>query len=341
MTRGSTGVAEHAARVLVAVALLVSEAPALAVEASGVGEAAEELFQQGRRAMEAGDVARGCRLLEQSLAREDATGTLLNLALCHEKLGKLATASVEFRRVEERALAQAPPDPGRASFAQQHGEALKPKVAWLAFTLPSGATEPAGVEVRVDDRTIPRASWDAGTPLEPGDHPVRISGPGKAPFTTTVTIPATPGRTLVLLDTGAFVGGAGDRGSSRPGASMRSTLGWTAMGAGAGLVVTSAVLGIAAAASGSDATCPAPCVSTVAGEGTARVRNPDLVRAEGAYDRASVLATLSTGTALVGLAGLAVGAYLLFFPDGGAGRNPSAGARVGVGFGPTGVVGRF
>lgn len=42
---------------------------------------AESLFQQGKAAMTAGDYVKACPLLEASLGKERAVGTLLNLAL--------------------------------------------------------------------------------------------------------------------------------------------------------------------------------------------------------------------------------------------------------------------
>lgn len=324
---GSTSVAERAAAL--AIALAFAATPARAAEPDAT---AEELFQQGRRAMDAGDLAKGCRLLEQSLAAEDAAGTLLNLALCHEKLGRLVPAAAEFRRVEERALGASPPDTGRATFARQHLEAIRPKVAWLAFAWAPGVAEPAGVDVRVDGRELARADWESGAPLEPGDHAVRVTSPGGLLLATTVSIAPAPGRTLL------FLGGLGAAAThaATDAEATRRTIGWASLAAGGSLVLTSAVLGVLAATSARDTTCAAPCFTTIAGADGAPIRNPDLVAAESAYDRASVLATLATGTAVVGLAGLAVGSWFLF---GKPASTKTAGATVTVGLGA--VIGSF
>src|SRR5437762_8395146 len=58
--------------------------------------AAEALFEEGRQLLEGGHVDEACLKLKESYAQEAASGTLLNLALCHQIQGKMATAWAEF-----------------------------------------------------------------------------------------------------------------------------------------------------------------------------------------------------------------------------------------------------
>ena len=57
---------------------------------------AAKLFDEGRAAMKANDLARACDAFSKSHALEPALGTLMNFATCLEKQGKFATAWLRF-----------------------------------------------------------------------------------------------------------------------------------------------------------------------------------------------------------------------------------------------------
>ena len=61
---------------------------------------AHDLFDQGRALMEQKDYSRACKKFEDSrrLEVDGGGGTVLNLALCSEALGKTGTAWAEFPR---------------------------------------------------------------------------------------------------------------------------------------------------------------------------------------------------------------------------------------------------
>ena len=59
--------------------------------------AAESLFSDARRLMQAGDYEQACPKLEASRRLEPGLGTTLNLGDCYEKLGRTASAWGEFR----------------------------------------------------------------------------------------------------------------------------------------------------------------------------------------------------------------------------------------------------
>ena len=66
-------------------------------------------------------------------------GTLLNLALCHEQIGKIASAWGEFRSVEQQARAAVPPNENRAKLAHDHAEALQPRLSRIKIIVPPEA----------------------------------------------------------------------------------------------------------------------------------------------------------------------------------------------------------
>src|SRR5262245_20159289 len=95
----SARAARSAASASIALALL-SPAVSRADEAE---DRADRLFRQAQEKMAANEIDAACRLFAQSLEADRAIGTLLNLAVCHEKQGRLATAWSELVEVSNRA----------------------------------------------------------------------------------------------------------------------------------------------------------------------------------------------------------------------------------------------
>ena len=101
---------------LVVVLLLARPAFAQKVEADAA-------FQRGRALMDKGEIAQACVEFEASMRFEAQMGTLYNLALCHEQLGKVATAYSEFKE-----LSVNDPNKARGKDAAKHAKALEPKL---------------------------------------------------------------------------------------------------------------------------------------------------------------------------------------------------------------------
>jgi tetratricopeptide (TPR) repeat protein len=109
--------------------------PALAAaqNASDTKAAADALFDEGKRLIAAGNVDQACAKFEASLQRLDRLGVRLNLADCHEQQGRTATARAEF---DEAALQAKERGDDRAAYARQRADALKPRLARLAISVP-------------------------------------------------------------------------------------------------------------------------------------------------------------------------------------------------------------
>src|SRR5687768_12791848 len=66
--------------------------------------AAVKLFEEGRAELQAGRPDAACKKFEQSIRKDPrAVGTLLNLALCNERQGKIASALALFVEAYDRA----------------------------------------------------------------------------------------------------------------------------------------------------------------------------------------------------------------------------------------------
>ena len=70
--------------VLAAVAITAVTAFASVARAQADVATAEALFREGKRLMEQKSFAAACPKLKESFAQDEATGTLLALALCHQ-----------------------------------------------------------------------------------------------------------------------------------------------------------------------------------------------------------------------------------------------------------------
>ena len=148
-------------------------------------QAATVLFKDGKALLDKGQTAEACRKLEGSLRLDPAAGTLLNLAVCHEKEGRTASAWYEFTD----ALASARRDnrPERIKLAEEHIAKLEPQLLRLTIEVPKESDLP-DLEVRRDDAVLARAGWGSATPVDPGDHKIEAKAPGKIGWSQVVKV---------------------------------------------------------------------------------------------------------------------------------------------------------
>jgi hypothetical protein len=154
------------------------------------------LFRTGEKKFDSGQYAEACADFAESLRLGPRLGTLLNLALCHETIGKPATAWREFHHAAAWAAQNNQKD--RHDFAVQHALGLETKLPRVALQLPPGT---AVDSVEVDGEPIPDARWYLPLYLDPGEHAIAVSAPGKqrgvvkfrvinSPTEQIVTVPA-------------------------------------------------------------------------------------------------------------------------------------------------------
>jgi hypothetical protein len=148
---------------------------------------AEALFKAGRALVEKGDYAAGCPKFEASLALNPSASTMINIALCHEHEGKLATAWADYHRalVLNRETVGARRRRGLQEIASKGIAALDPRVPKLRVTV-KGA--PPGLEVSRDGKALPAAALGEPLPADPGPHEIRATAPGHRSERRTVTL---------------------------------------------------------------------------------------------------------------------------------------------------------
>jgi serine/threonine-protein kinase len=177
-------------KVLCATSLCFSLGASLNASLAHAGDAAtaEALFRDGRALMEAGNYQAACPKLEESYAQDPATGTLLALGICQERSGLTASAWATFSDAAARAKRDGRADRERA--AREHMTALEPKLAHLTIQVDPSLTTLAGFSVKRDGREVGAGAWGASVPIDPGEHVVEATAPGRKPFNTKLTVPA-------------------------------------------------------------------------------------------------------------------------------------------------------
>lgn len=155
--------------------MLLAPASALAQSPSDAA-IAEQLFRDGRTLMETGNIDGACEKFLSSQRLAPALGTQLNLALCREKQGKTATAWSLFADVE--AAAERKGDP-RARIAHDHQVALAAQLKKVVIEIPS---PPPGMVIKLDGTVLPPGVLGTEIPLDPGEHDLLVTAPGKKPW---------------------------------------------------------------------------------------------------------------------------------------------------------------
>jgi hypothetical protein len=135
-----------------------------AAQAPSPPETSDQLFRRGRMAAQAGDCAAALPFFEQSQRLEPAVGTLLNMAICEERLA-LSTAA---RAHLAEALVLAAPDDPRRGLIQE-------RIAKLDLEIVRHVDEPAAASAASAGRANEQAQ--AAVPLV--QAPPAPSGSGR------------------------------------------------------------------------------------------------------------------------------------------------------------------
>jgi hypothetical protein len=219
----------------VVLSVLVATTTATTARAQGQNPSrAEMLFRSAREAMARGDFAAGCSRFAESQRLDPAPGTLLNVAQCEEKEGKLATSFAHLTEV----LEALPKDDFRIPYAQQRIASLEPRLPKITVTL---ASESAGAHVFRDGVELHDESFGIALPVDPGKHVLIVRAAGHVDAREEITIGE--GQKLSLVLHPGSVARTEAKEYREPGGARRAlTIGAFAVG-GAG-VVTGAVTGL-------------------------------------------------------------------------------------------------
>jgi hypothetical protein len=141
-------------------AFLAAPTPAQAGDAA----AAEALFQAAKQLMAEKQFSEACPKFDASYKLDPTLGTLLNLADCYEKDGRVATAWATWNEALEMALRDGDK---RAEFARTRREALVRRLPKIVINVENMVP---GVEVLWDDSKLEPAVFGVPIPTDPAEH---------------------------------------------------------------------------------------------------------------------------------------------------------------------------
>lgn len=199
---------------------------------------AQRAFDDARELFRTEHFEQACEKFSLSQRLDPKLGTLLNLAICHEKIGRYALATTEFH--DARSLAAAENKPDRVDFADKRIAAIAPRLATLRIHV--DPKNQAKLQVAIDGGAVGEAALESEIPVDAGTHHVTASATGgtAAPFEKDVDCRA--GATCVV-DLPPFVAVTGD-GPPRSDSSHGGRIGGAVMlGVGGAALVVGGIFG--------------------------------------------------------------------------------------------------
>jgi hypothetical protein len=152
-------------------------------------------FEDGRALLDESKFSEACAKFEESIRLEpDAPGTLLNLGLCNERLGKTATALMWFRKAQFKSSET----PGMGDYE----DAAKSKTKALVASVPAISIQlahpaPANATFLLDGTTIQEVDF-GHLEVDPSHHTLEMQAAGKTPVRVEFTIAASEQKTIVV-----------------------------------------------------------------------------------------------------------------------------------------------
>ncbi|HMA95702.1 MAG TPA: hypothetical protein VKP30_23595 [Polyangiaceae bacterium] len=154
---------------------------------------AEALFQEGKRLGEEGRIAEACAKFEESERLESAPGTLIHLGACYAEAGKTASAWAAFLAVAE--LAERAHDSAREALARRLAGEVEPRLSLLALSVRQPAR---GMTIHVDGHSLGNGGLNTALPMDPGEHLVEVTAPGRLTWAKRIEIE--PGSARKAID---------------------------------------------------------------------------------------------------------------------------------------------
>ncbi|MBI2393863.1 MAG: hypothetical protein HYV09_30100 [Deltaproteobacteria bacterium] len=183
-------IARRSIPLLIAVALAsspMSWAPRASAEPTAADlSAARKKFDRAVELEKAGDFKAALALLRDVAAIKPTSQVRFHVALCLERLGRLVEAREEYLRVKEEAETKEGPE--GTALAQKAGDRvtdLDARIPKVTFRLPEDVIS---AKVSIDDGAPVSVLVSPTIRLDPGEHKLLVTSPGRRSFSRTVMV---------------------------------------------------------------------------------------------------------------------------------------------------------
>ena len=171
-------------RVLSLAVACVAMAASTPASAQSQDEAASRtLFNQGRQLVKAGHYEEACGKFEAARALFRSPGVLLNLADCHERVGKTASAWTEFGDAADAAASAG--RPRDADEARKRQSALESALCMVEVRVDAPAPDEI---VKRGGTPLDHSTWNVAIPVDPGTLTFTAEAPGHRSWTASVDV---------------------------------------------------------------------------------------------------------------------------------------------------------
>jgi hypothetical protein len=177
-----------------ALAMLLAASGARAEPSTADKTTARVLFDEARALQAAGKYAEACPKFEESARLDPGAGSTFNLAHCWEQMGRTASAWTLFLEVASKMRAEGQAD--REKAARQRAAVLEPTLNRVSVVVPD-TNRVAGLVVRRDGAELAASVWGTPIPVDPGQHVIEASAPGKKKWSRIMQVAGTATRIVV------------------------------------------------------------------------------------------------------------------------------------------------
>jgi hypothetical protein len=172
------------AALLVVGATSLAAGPALAKDPSKEEiTLAKDMVKEAQGEAKAGRCEDAIQILKQAIAIHETAEALLVLGDCQAKGGALKDAVASFKRGAE--VADPKKDKARLEALQSKKADAEGRIPKLTIELPAGVS---GAVVKLDGKELAEGKIGEAIPLDPGQHEVEASAPGRTTFSKKIEL---------------------------------------------------------------------------------------------------------------------------------------------------------